>query len=77
MENEITIENLQQEVATLKAENEALKEQLAKSEQNAKMYYEWYSTADKKFGHLNKRVKSLAYLLADAVDIEKSVDLPF
>ena len=77
MDKEITIENLQQEVATLKNENETLKAQLEKSEQNAKMYYEWYSVADKKFGHLNKRVKSLAYLLADAVDIEKSVDLPF
>lgn len=77
MDKQIEIENLRQEVATLKNENVALKAQLEKAEHNAKMYYEWYSVADKKYGKLNKSVKSLAFLLADAVDLEKNVELPF
>ena len=77
MEKEITIENLQQEVATLTNENESLKAQLAESKEKADKYYEWYRTADNKLGHLNKRAKSIACLLADAVGLETREVLPF
>lgn len=63
MEKEITIENLQQEVAELKAKVESLQ----KERDN---YYQWYNDERERANKMLRTVKALAQLTADAAGLE-------
>lgn len=63
MEKEITIENLQQENAELKAKVESLQ----KDRDN---YYKWYNDERERANKMLRTVKALAQLTADAAGLE-------
>lgn len=77
MEKEITIENLQQEVAELKTQVETLTAEKAKAEQNGKNYYEWYQVAERKYLRLRTKIGALVELISDELPDGAKASVPF
>lgn len=69
MEKEITIENLQQEVAELKIENESLRNELEKAKIDYELTNRVWQRADSELKQLKAQVFTLKEILKN-IDIE-------
>lgn len=69
MEKEITIENLQQEVAELKIENESLRNELEKAKSDYELTNRVWQRADTELSQLKAQVFTLKEILKH-IDIE-------